>query len=237
MQNLQAGVFQRWLIFLLLLALAVVTLFPPWTYTYSKAGMSPVLRPAPRGFLFTPPEPLVRGSIYHGIILDLRRLFAEWVALLLSGCAIYVFATFSGGLFRGPSFRERKSHSEGRSVSFWAIRLWLPLSAVGILCGFAGGVAGGPMGDTVEKGAIVLVIVGVGLGLVAAGERVRSFRRWLGLSLILLGWVLVALQIVSLVAQAMGWSAGLSRSSMRPIHDASPVSSVDSGWRKRFKVP
>ena len=82
----------RVLLLVLLLVLSGITLFPPWTYTYSRAGMSPVLWPAPRGFIFHPPRP-IEGFEHAGIILDIGRLAVEWLAV--ASCAGAVYALVS----------------------------------------------------------------------------------------------------------------------------------------------
>ena len=93
----EAGL-KRVLLLLLCLALAGVTLFPPWAYTYAKPGMSPALKPAPRVFILAPPTP--RSGNYAGISLDLHRLVTEFVAVLLVAGAVYALALLLGDVKR-----------------------------------------------------------------------------------------------------------------------------------------
>lgn len=64
------------------LVLIVLTgLFPPWEYTFSgAAGGAPITssRPARYAPIFFPPKPADK-SLVHGVRLDLRRLFVQWV--------------------------------------------------------------------------------------------------------------------------------------------------------------
>lgn len=90
-----------------LVGIAALGIYPPWSYTHhlNLAGASSaVTRPAPRAFVFSPPEPespvFTRyryknlgdkdepsASSLDGVVLDTSRLAVEWLVVAALGAA------------------------------------------------------------------------------------------------------------------------------------------------------
>lgn len=80
---------------IVLLLCALITLFPPWMYTYSYPETMRNQKPAGRAFLFFPPPTEgVYDSRFEGVEIDFKRLLTELLAVtLLSGAAYCVKPT------------------------------------------------------------------------------------------------------------------------------------------------
>jgi hypothetical protein len=93
------------------LAFAVLGLYPPWNYTHRVgAAATPVTRPAPRAWIFVPPEPAApdlrsagvppgyrfgekdSASALDGVVLAGGRLIVEWLVVAALGAAGYILA-------------------------------------------------------------------------------------------------------------------------------------------------
>lgn len=72
----------------ILAAFAIVLLFPPWVYTFTRPGMAVVFSPAPRSFVFGPPHKGYDGFA-RGLTLDWKRLSTELLAIGSLGGFIY----------------------------------------------------------------------------------------------------------------------------------------------------
>ena len=69
--------------------LLLCLLFPPWSYTYQRAGISQVKKSAGYGFLLSPPEPehsqrRYALSLYHGMTFDWSRLILQVAVIVIS---------------------------------------------------------------------------------------------------------------------------------------------------------
>ena len=73
----------RTVLILAALLAAALGLFPPWRYTYDGDGRRNVM-PAPREFLFSPPEPKGRFNA----TVDVTKLLIEWLSLTAGTAAI-----------------------------------------------------------------------------------------------------------------------------------------------------
>jgi hypothetical protein len=71
--------------------LALVALFPPWSYTFDQPGMATVHKPAPRSFLFSPPAP-EQNYPNFGVLLDFKRLCVELLSTVFLGGAVNALA-------------------------------------------------------------------------------------------------------------------------------------------------
>ncbi len=63
---------QRGILCLGLLLIAGSGLFAPWNYTFQAKGISQVVKPAPRGWLFSPPSPEKVGRRSPINLLDIQ---------------------------------------------------------------------------------------------------------------------------------------------------------------------
>ncbi len=104
---------QRGILCLGLLLIAGSGLYAPWNYTFQAQGISQVVKPAPRAWLFspTPPEPRSRASGVsstpvdllapqpyprpsdprYGVVLAVRRLVTEWIVIgAATGAALVI---------------------------------------------------------------------------------------------------------------------------------------------------
>jgi len=84
-------------------------LFPPWAYTFQRAGLSQIRKPAGYGFLLTPPVPESEESYAFGIVLDWSRLSAQVVALTLLTAGAWFMASYCAAYWEstgriGPAF-------------------------------------------------------------------------------------------------------------------------------------
>ncbi|MCP3963417.1 MAG: hypothetical protein GY719_36740 [bacterium] len=92
---------QRGILFAGLLLIAASGLYAPWDYTFQAQGISQVVKPAPRAWLFRPPP--VEGAASSqtatsgrlsgflkqqhqadsrlGVVLAVRRLAVEWIVI------------------------------------------------------------------------------------------------------------------------------------------------------------
>lgn len=78
-----------------------ITLYPPWSYTFTQPGMAVVRKPGPRAFLFLPPSPERAWSERFGVVLDGSRLLVEFVAVAVGSGLIYVAVNRGSGPRRG----------------------------------------------------------------------------------------------------------------------------------------
>jgi len=70
----------------------LMSLFPPWTYTYKYESIYSE-EPTGYGFIFSPPNKKLPYAV-HGIKIDMSRLFIQWVIVLAAtGIGIYLTST------------------------------------------------------------------------------------------------------------------------------------------------
>jgi len=62
-----------------LIVFVLMSLFPPWTYTFDRQSTYSE-KPAGYAFILKSPPP-ERNSYYHGIRIDTTRLFIQWIVL------------------------------------------------------------------------------------------------------------------------------------------------------------
>ena len=63
-------------------------LFPPWSFTYQREGISQIRKPAGYAFLLNPPTPQTE-NILCGIVLDWSRLGAQLLAITVTTGAVW----------------------------------------------------------------------------------------------------------------------------------------------------
>jgi hypothetical protein len=71
------------ILFLGAVVFALMTLFPPWLYTYDRNGTvqgAHTSKPAGNYFVLEPPRP-ENYSIYYGVTIDTRLLLIQWAAV------------------------------------------------------------------------------------------------------------------------------------------------------------
>jgi hypothetical protein len=104
------------ILFLGAVVFALMTLFPPWLYTYDRNGTflgAHTRKPAGNYFVLEPPRPEIY-DIYYGVALDTRLLLIQWAAV----------ASVVGVALLASSIRSR---------AFWGA------TGVLVLVGIAGG--------------------------------------------------------------------------------------------------
>ena len=69
-----------------LVGIAAVGIYPPWNYIYNRPGAGYTTIPAPRAFIFSPPEPNSKSWLI-GVALDTSRLAVEWLVVAALGAA------------------------------------------------------------------------------------------------------------------------------------------------------
>jgi hypothetical protein len=89
---------QRWIAVLAAVLFVIVTLFPPWLYTYDQNGTSGGRHSRPAGYhcIFSPPPPEIsereQYQKYYGVRFDSSALFIEYMAIAaLAGAAWFLF--------------------------------------------------------------------------------------------------------------------------------------------------
>lgn len=86
--------FLHWREFLwsvLLVVFLGTVFYPPWNRTYQTTGISQVVKPGPRAFLFSPPEPAPPDgwrpdAPNFGVAIAWDRLVLEWI--VIGACAL-----------------------------------------------------------------------------------------------------------------------------------------------------
>ena len=85
---------QKYIIWLAIALIALMGLFPPWSYTFDSPGRSGGSmhseKPAGYGFIFLPPLPESKGSLY-GIRIDFGRMFLQWFLVVAICTAIIMY--------------------------------------------------------------------------------------------------------------------------------------------------
>ena len=73
-----------------IILVALMCLFPPWLYTLQAPNMGQVTNPAGYAFVFAPPERVVDASAF-GIRVDTDRLLIQLLAvsIVTAGCVIF----------------------------------------------------------------------------------------------------------------------------------------------------
>jgi hypothetical protein len=75
---------QRVIILAGIAIIALMGLFPPWTYTL-KATMTYSEEPAGYGFIASPPR-RKGDSLMHGVKIDSSRLLIQWTVTIAASC-------------------------------------------------------------------------------------------------------------------------------------------------------